>query len=35
LMNKLEMFSHFLKDEIPISELIESKLVNIPSSYIF
>jgi len=33
LMNKLEMFSHCLKAEIPISEEIESKLVNIPSSY--
>jgi len=35
LMNKLKMFSHCLKTEIPISELIESKLVNIPSSYRF
>jgi hypothetical protein len=35
LMNKLEMFSQSLKADIPISELIESKLVNIPSSYIF
>jgi len=33
LMNKLKMFSHCLKTEIPISELIESKLVNLPSSY--
>ena len=33
LMNKLNMFSHCIKTEIPISELIESKLVNIPSSY--
>jgi dTDP-4-amino-4,6-dideoxygalactose transaminase len=32
LMNKLEMFSHCLKTEIPISEEIEAKLVNIPSS---
>jgi len=35
LMNKLEMFSHCLKTEIPISEEIESKMVNIPSSYRF
>jgi len=35
LMNKLEMFSQSLKADIPISELIESKLVNIPRSYIF
>ena len=33
LMNKLKMFSQCLKAEIPISEIIESKLVNIPSSY--
>ena len=33
LMNKLTMFSQCLKAEIPISEEIESKLVNIPSSY--
>jgi len=33
LMNKLKMFSQCLKAEIPISEEIESKLVNIPSSY--
>jgi aminotransferase in exopolysaccharide biosynthesis len=35
LMNKLQMFNYCPKAEIPISELIESKLVNIPSSYIF
>ena len=35
LMNKLKMFSQCLKAEMPISELIESKLVNIPSSYRF
>ena len=33
LMNKLEMFNHCLTTEIPISEKIESKLVNVPSSY--
>ena len=35
LMNKLKMFNQCLKAEIPMSELIESKLVNIPSSYRF
>jgi dTDP-4-amino-4,6-dideoxygalactose transaminase len=32
LMNKLKMFSQCLKAEIQISELVESKLINIPSS---
>jgi len=32
LMNKLNMFSHCLKTEIPISSEIEECLVNLPSS---
>jgi len=33
LMNKLQMFSQSLKANIPMSVNIESRLVNLPSSY--
>ena len=32
LMNKLNMFSHCLKTDIPVSSKIEEQLINIPSS---
>jgi len=35
LMNKLEMFSHCIKTDIPVSSKIEEQLINIPSSMRF